>query len=165
MNNRVPNGKRRRSTDTTSLEDGRPDAVTPGPVWQVTSNTPSGVPGLFAELAVGADKVVGAGAGDVAAASAPVDAGGAAGASVLWQPLSSTAPTNTTVGRTRGVRRVMLRAAGRSIRSGTPGMIPPREHFKPARLGWVRGGITALGRTELTRAGRVEEWGGWALTA
>ena len=132
MNNRVPNGKRRRSTDTTSLEDGRPDAVTPGPVWHVTSNTPSGVPGLVPEPVVGAPKV---GAGDVAAASAPVDAGGAAGVSVLWQPLSSTAPTSATVGRTPGVQRVMPRAAGGSIRSGTPEMIPLREHFKPARLG------------------------------
>ena len=114
MNNRVPNGNRCWSTDTTSLEEGRPDAVTPGPLWQVTSNTPRGVPGLFAELLVGVPRVVGA--GDVAAASAPVDPGGAAGVPVLWQPLSSTAPANATVGRTRGVQRLMPRPADRSIR-------------------------------------------------
>jgi hypothetical protein len=114
MNNRVPNGKRRRSTDTISREEGRPDAVTPGPVWQVTSNTPSGVPGLFAEVLVGAAEVVGA--GDVAAWSAPVDAGGAADVPVVWQPLSSTAAA-ATVGRTRGVQRVMPCPAGRGLRS------------------------------------------------
>jgi hypothetical protein len=105
MNNRVPNGTRRRSTDTTCLEEGRPDAVTPGPVWQVTSKTPSGLPGLLAEFLVGAPEVVGA--GEVAAAPAPVDADGGAGVPVLWQPLSSTAPATATVGRTRGVQRVM----------------------------------------------------------
>lgn len=136
MNNRVPNGKRRRSTDTTSLEEGRPDAVTPGPVWQVTSKTPSGVPELFAELGVGAAEVVGV--GDMAAASAAVEAGGAAGVPVLWQPLSSTAPANATVGRTRGVQRVTPRPARRSIRSGTPGMVPPTQHLKPAFLGVSR---------------------------
>ena len=103
MNNRVPNGKRRRSTDTTSLEEGRPDAVTPGPVWQVTSKTPSGVPGRLAGLVVAAPDVVDAGA--VVAASAPIDAGGAVGVPVLWQPPSSSAPATATAGGIRGVDR------------------------------------------------------------
>jgi hypothetical protein len=136
MNNRVPNGNRRLSTDTISLEEGRPEAVRPGPVWQVTSNTPSRVPGLFAELLVGAARVVGmvVDAGDVAAASAPVDAGGAAGVPVAWQPLNSTAPASATVGRTRVIGPVMPCPAGRGLRPGTPRMVPRREHFKP-RLG------------------------------
>src|SRR5215207_537923 len=136
MNNRVPNGNRRRSTDTTSLEEGRPDAVTPGPVWQVTSKTPSEVPGLLADLAVGAPEVVGA--GDVAAASAPVDAAGAVGVPVLWQPPSSTAPASATVGRTRVVQRVMLAPICRSRFSPTDsrcdGRLPGRVgHYPPCR--------------------------------
>src|SRR5919112_1338975 len=105
MNNRVPKGMRRRSTDTTSRDEGRPDAVTPGPVWQVTSNTPSRVPRPLAELVAGAGEV--AGAAEVIAVPAPVEAEGAAGAPALWQPLSSTAPARPTIGRTRGGRPVI----------------------------------------------------------
>src|SRR5215204_520339 len=119
MNNRVPKGMRRRSTDTTSREEGRPDAVTPGPVWQVTSNTPSGVPRPLAELLAGAREVVGA--AEVAAVRAPVDAGGAAGVPALWQPLSSTAPARPTIGRTREVRPLTPRPARESMQPGTPG--------------------------------------------
>ena len=107
--------------------------MTPGPVWQVTSNTPSGVARLLADPVVGAPEVVGA--GGVAAAPAPVDTGGAAGVPALSQPLSSTAPANTTVGRARGVPRVMLRPTRGGIRLRTPGMVPPLEHLKPAFLG------------------------------
>ena len=105
MNKRVPKAKRRRSTETTSREEGRPDAVTPGPVWQVTSKTPSAVPRTVAEVAAAAAEVVGA--GDGAAARVPVDAGGAVGVPVLWQPPSSTAPATAALHRTPGVQRVM----------------------------------------------------------
>ena|SRR5829696_1794234 len=120
MNNRVPNGRRRRSTDTTSLEEGRPDAVTPGPVWQVTSKTPSAVPGLLAEVLLAAPDVVGA--GDVVAASAAVDPGGAVGVPVLWQPPNSIAPATAAVSGTRGVQRVM--PTPQPIAAGVPRAAP-----------------------------------------
>jgi hypothetical protein len=101
MTKRVPKGRRRRSTDTTSLEDGRPDAVTPGPVWQVTSNTPSGVPRLLVEPVVGAAAV--ADAGGVATAAVPVGGEGAAGVPLVSQPASSTAPARPTGSRIRRV--------------------------------------------------------------
>jgi hypothetical protein len=91
--------------------------VTPGPVWQVTSNTPSGVPRPFAELVAGAREVVGA--AEVTGVPAPVDGEGAAGVPTLWQPLSRTTPARPTVGRTRGVRPRL------------PG--PTRESMGPAR--------------------------------
>src|SRR5215217_5078675 len=118
MNNRVPKGMRRRSTDTTSRVEGRPDAVTPAPVWQVTSNTPSAVPRPFADLVAGAGEVVGA--AEVTAVPVPVDGGGAAGGPALWQPLSSTAPARPTAGRTRGVRPPILGPTRERLRAGMP---------------------------------------------
>jgi hypothetical protein len=63
------------------------------------------VGGMVAELAAAAADVVGA--GDVAAACAPVEVGGAVGVPVLWQPPSSTALATAALHRTRGFQRVM----------------------------------------------------------
>jgi hypothetical protein len=53
ITSRVPNGTIRGSTETVSLELGLPEAVTPLPVWQLTSKTPSSAPRALA-VVVGA---------------------------------------------------------------------------------------------------------------
>src|SRR5215207_10632061 len=134
MNRRVPNGKRRRSTDTISRELGRPDAVTPGPVWQVTSKTPIGAPRPAVEPALDAAEVdaeVAGAAEVVAAAAAPVDPGGVAGVSPVPHPLNSTPPSKPAVSRTGGVRRGVPRRGRRDVRPGTPEIVPPGGHLKP----------------------------------
>jgi hypothetical protein len=50
ITSRVPNGTTRGSTETVSRELGLPEAVTPLPVWQVTSKLPSRVPRAAAVL-------------------------------------------------------------------------------------------------------------------
>jgi hypothetical protein len=44
ITSRVPNGTTCGSTETISRELGLPEAVTPLPVWQLTSKTPSSTP-------------------------------------------------------------------------------------------------------------------------
>jgi hypothetical protein len=60
ITSRVPRGTTWGSTETVSRELGRPEAVTPLPVWQVTSKLPSGAPRAAAVLVgegEGADRV------------------------------------------------------------------------------------------------------------
>jgi hypothetical protein len=53
ITSRVPKGTTRGSTETVSRELGLPEAVTPLPVWQLTSKTPSSAPRALA-VVVGA---------------------------------------------------------------------------------------------------------------
>ncbi len=64
ITSRVPKGTTRGSTETVSRELGLPEAVTPLPVWQLTSKTPSSTPRAAAVLVdarEGAGRVVSGG--------------------------------------------------------------------------------------------------------
>ena len=65
ITSRVPKGTTRGSTETVSRELGLPEAVTPLPVWQLTSKTPSSAPRALAVVVgacEGAGRVVPGGA-------------------------------------------------------------------------------------------------------
>ena len=91
ITSRVPKGTTCGSTETISRELGLPEAVTPLPVWQLTSKMPSSAPRAPAVL-------VGANDGRGRVVSGGAAAGGFAAAQAARRIPPATAPSSATLG-------------------------------------------------------------------